>query len=193
MESEARTPLFTNVRVQNETHYVQLYERTTRARRWLQAALYLPLCGYAAYEIIWYIEWSKYTGQSLASQSSFWIITAVTIALLAFLAYHLFFWPRVRAKRRMREMAEIYGRDGFRDECSFYDDEIVSRMTPDGSETRLKYDVVRKVFETKDLFLYQTKQKWIYSFPKEGFSGIDAEGFREFTVKHCTNAKIVRN
>lgn len=193
MESEARTPLFTNVNVQKETHYAQLFERTTRARRWLMAALYLPLFGYETYEIIRFIEWSKYTGQSLASQSSFWIITAVTIAFLAFLVYHLFFWPRVRAKRRMREVEEIFGRDGYRDDQLFYDDEIVSHVTPTGSETRLKYDVVRKVFETKDLFLYQTKQKMIYTFPKEGFSGIDAEGFREFTVKHCTNAKIVRN
>jgi hypothetical protein len=63
VESEARTPLFTNVKVQNETYYVQLYERTTRASRWLEAALYLPLFGYTAYEIIGYIEWSKYTGQ----------------------------------------------------------------------------------------------------------------------------------
>lgn len=59
-------------------------------------------------------------------------------------------------------------------------DEYIEHTISAGAATQMKFDKIKRGFETKGFILLRTKANLMYIFPKECFSKGNAEEFKEF-------------
>ena len=123
------------------------------------------------------------------------IYTAVSmwIAVLCVLfAVFLLVWtviaPRRYARRRMRQIREMF--PTVPKMLARFDADGVS-VTDEGTDRgmRFVYPVVKKCFETQDLFVFLTKEKQFFAVEKQTLELFDGSDFHRLIEKLCPKAK----
>ena len=128
--------------------------------------------------------------QPLYSAVSLWI-AVVCIGFAIFLLIWGLFAPRRNAKRRIRRLKEAFGTVPTLT-CFFYEDGIA--VQADGAETGVcfPYSAIRRVKETRDLFLLVTKEKQSVAVEKDRMELVDEAGFYALLQEKCPKAKGIR-
>lgn len=155
-----------------------------------------------------YIEMNK--AYSFVSRLIFQIAVAVIYGFLAVLLFFyygnyfsgaaivlvgvfLFFYPlintRIHAKKREKQLAELFGELPSAQNL-FFDDHLLAISSADKSELKIEYDKIIKVRQSKNLYLLIMKQKLVIMVDKNRFEKGSCEEFEQFIKSKAVNAKI---
>lgn len=189
MEETERKPIFTNTHRTSRETYLQFFHGARKTANVIicvfAAVIFLSMC----YQIVKFIRSITYYGGSIFSESFFWIGTVAVVLWLYIPINALFIAPKRFAKRQMRMSTEAYGTEQMEIVTEFFDDAVELHNLTSKGEARFTYPSIKKVTETKDLFLAWTGTKQILIINKLGFDGTDIPGFRDFMDEKCPNAK----
>ena len=188
METNERTPIFTNVYAPNEQTDRQIYSHITRVRRIVYWVICTGFFAFLVYQLVDTIRWTARTGASFFAQTNVWILLA-GIALYVVLFILLILAPRRFIKKRVKQMRELYGEKRVEIRAAFFDDAVAFHNAASNADLKHAYSVFKQVAETKDLFLLRSEQKMVLALDKSGFDGVDVPGFRAFMDEKCPNAK----
>jgi hypothetical protein len=188
MEENERKAIFTNTLVSNEETDRQSLRSTRVVRRLLLILFGAGLLCNFVYWIIQLIRWAAYYQEPIYTQETFWICI-VGFAMSGYVVVHEIFAPRIFARKEKKRVMEAYGTTEITIKTAFFDDALERRILASGAKWRLPYTTLKRITETKDLFLLRTQQKLLIELSKLGFDGTDAAGFRRFMDEKCPNAK----
>ena len=188
MEETERKPRFTNVYTTDAETDKQLYRSISLLRRVLLFTVMLGFIGYFIYLLIDVIRWSKYTGQPVTGEMTFWLCIA-GFAMYLFIIVRELLGTRLFVKRQAKRLREVYDKDSITIDAAFFDDKITFHNLASDANLRLPYTALKSLSETKDLFLMKTQQRQVIALGKHGFTGTDAAGFRAFMDEKCPNIR----
>lgn len=188
METNERTPIFTNVYAPNEQTDRQIYSHVTRVRRIVYWVICTGFFAFLVYQLADTIRRTARTGASFFAQTNVWILLA-GIALYAVLFILLILAPRRFLTKRAKQMRELYGEKRVEIRAAFFDDTVAFHNAASNADVQYAYSAFGTLTETKDLFLVRTHEKQLIALDKSGFTGVDAKGFCAFMDEKCPNAK----
>jgi hypothetical protein len=189
MEENERKPIFTNTHRTSRETYLQFFHGARKTANVIVCAVAAAILAFICYESVTVIRSVQYYGGSIFAESFFWI-GILGIALWLFIPINaLFIAPKRFAKRQMRMSTEAYGTEQMDIVTEFFDDAAELHNLTSKGEARFTYPTIKKVTETKDLFLAWTGTKQILIINKLGFDGTDIVGFRAFMDEKCPHAK----
>lgn len=189
MESNERTPLFTNTYVPREETDRQLYVSVRFVRRLVLFVFGALLMAYTAKNVVDLCVWAREDGTSVLSDPYLWVAVA-TGALCAFVIVREIFGPRIFAKKEKKRLTEKYGTYNIEIVHAFFDDGFESHNRASHAELRLAYTSIASVKRTKDLYILLTQEKQIIILDRAGFSGTDDAVFWVFLHDKCASAKM---
>ena len=188
MEETERKPIFTNTYVPNEEIDRQMYRSVNFVRRLILFLICIAFLCYSLYKLIQLIQWAAYYREPIYTQTLFWFII-VGFVLYGFLIVRGILAPRIFARKETKRLKETYGTTEITVKFTFFDDALEMHNLASGAKWNLPYTSLKRMTETKDLFLIRTQQKQIIPIAKLGFDGTDIPGFRAFMDEKCPNAK----
>lgn len=130
---------------------------------------------------------------SLALIFYFWYYETITAIILAIIGIAFSIYPTARiyvfAKKREKQMIELY--DTVPEaETLFFDDHIFSVGITSKEELNIKYDKIKKVKQSKNLYLLELGKKLVIMVDKNRFEKGNCEEFKKFIAEKAVNAKI---
>lgn len=115
--------------------------------------------------------------------------TFVAVLALLFVLYRLIGTPIRLASFAARKNREIHGRD-VETVNNFYGDHILAINTLTQNKTNIPYGEVKRLLETKDLFIVGMDKGLVLLLDKHGFQKGTKEEFIEFMKEKCENAEV---
>lgn len=114
---------------------------------------------------------------------------ATMIALIAFLLYRLFVTPMRLAAFAARKNRELHGKD-VETVNSFYEDHVLAVNKLTKNKTNIKYEQVKQLLTTKDLYIIGMEQGLVLLIDKHGFTKGTEADFVTFMKEKCTGAEV---
>lgn len=121
------------------------------------------------------------------SAVSMWI-AVLCVLFGVFLLLWTLFAPRRNAKRRMKQIGEMFATlpTGI---AVFDADGIEMIETRAQQGVRFSYGVLKACTETEDLFVFLTKERQFFSVEKQRLELVDEAGLRRLIAEKCPKAK----
>lgn len=189
MEENERKAIFTNTVFTSREMHLELYHSVRAIWYVIVSAVSVGFLVWMGLQLRDLILAYEIAGESVLSEPVFWM-TILGLAIWLFIpVWAVLIAPKRYANRQLRMYAESYGTEQAELVNSFFDDAVVLHNQASNGEMRFAYSSVKKVTETKNLFLIWTEQKQIVVLSRRGFDGTDAAGFRRFMDEKCPNAK----
>ena len=182
-----------NVNLVNECEYSQerladAYRATRKTPRFIFWIVILLVCAaFFAAEAVKVVRNRAYM--------PLWLVILcplLALVYVGFICYHVFFAPKVAAKRSERRSRELSGGEPPRQLASFSEHEVTFHTEKPLTELSLGYDVFKTVIERKSQIILCTKQKRMILLDKNGFQNGTVEDFWKLIAEKCPEAKLKR-
>ncbi len=168
-------PIFINKLKHSKEIYIEINKTYSKTSRLIISLLILTV--YLALALFFYFYYYE-------------IITAVLLGIIGIV---FSFYPTARiyifAKRREKQFIELYDTVP---ECEtvFYDEYLFSVGITSKEELNINYTKIKKVKQSKNLYLLILGNKIVVMVDKNRFEKGTCEEFEEFIKKKAVNAKI---
>lgn len=167
-------PVFINKLKQTKEHYIEMNKKHSAFTIYFLGAFFLiAYLGLAVY-----IYFTLYN-----------IIFSVAVALIGIL---LSAYPHIRiyiiARNREKQLLELLNEIP-ESETMFFEDHLMSVST-NNAELKLEYGKIKKVKQSKNLYLLVLKKKLVVMVDKNRFEKGTCEEFEKFIAEKAVNAKI---
>ena len=166
-------PLFTNTCTYDQKNQLQMSGRAS-FRRWL-------LLVYAVIAL-------ALIPLGIVFEDSYTCLLGI---LFVVLDIFLLFKSRLIIRGRIRQLEQLYSRAPEM-YIEFFDDHMASRNQQDGGTVTTAYTQLKKVLQTKDLYILMLPRRLCFLVDKHRFSGTTEEEFVKFICARACNAKIDR-
>ncbi len=130
---------------------------------------------------------------ALALFMYFYYYEIISAIILSIFGIVLSFYPTARfyifARKREKQLIELYDEIP---ECEtmFYDDHLLSVSITSKEEINIKYAKIRKIKQSKNLYLLELGNKLVVMVDKNRFEKGTCEEFEKFIIEKATEAKI---
>lgn len=119
-----------------------------------------------------------------------WNVLGLTMTAAAlFFLYRLFVTPMRLAAFASRQNRKLHGKD-VETVNQFFDDHILAVNKLTGNKTNIKYTEIRKLLQTKNLFIIGMEQGLVLLIDKDGFTEGSCGDFVSFMKERCVNAEV---
>ena len=163
--------------------YEELLDLFRAARRRWRVVLYCVLYGLLILGFAVFIIVKLQSLDSVFSLS----IEIVGMLLSIFLLVWFLLAPRRAAKRRMRQLSEAYSVIP-KSIVELTNNDIAVKDETDEHGMRFSYASIKKCIETRDRFVFLTREGQLFTVDKQGLEITDVPGFRNLIREKCPNA-----
>lgn len=112
--------------------------------------------------------------------------------VLFFYFQQFYYYPKKAVKAQLLRYARDEGSLYVEDLLYFREENVARRRGEEGELLHMPYEKIRKVVESRDLFVIRTKSKNLIPLDKDGFENGDAEDFRRILAEKAPKAKFCR-
>lgn len=125
----------------------------------------------------------------LTIAKGWYTFTIVAVAALLFVLYRLIGTPIRLAAFAARKNREIHGKD-VETVNNFYEDHVLAINALTMNKTNIPYEEVKRLLQTKDLFIIGMDKGLVLLLDKNGFEKGSKEEFVNFMKEKCVHAEV---